>query len=240
MELFDRLFDRFGPQGWWPTTPIGATVPEYDLARRPDQLTEEQRWEIIVGAVLTQNTSWRNVTMALVALAESGKLALSSMAAMEPDELARLVKPSRYYNQKARRLRGLAVHVLEQHAGKPSVLLSGNLQHVRRSLLQLPGIGPETADSILLYADHRPVFVIDAYTRRITVRLGLADAGVSYGELQAAFMDKLPADAVLFNEFHALLVRHAVTFCRSRPQCRSCCLLSVCREGADSGVEGFP
>ena len=240
IELFDLLLGHFGAQGWWPTTPPGATSPVYDLHQTNDDLTEDQRWEIIVGAVLTQNTSWRNVTMALIALSENGKLSLPEMARIDPDSLARLVKPSRYYNQKARRLHGLVAHVLKQHEGKPSLLLAGDLGRVRQSLLDFEGIGPETADSILLYADHRPVFVIDAYTRRIAVRLGLADEGVSYHQLQAAFMDKLPADADLFNEFHALLVRHAVTFCKSRPQCRSCCLLEVCREATVSGVDTSP
>ena len=231
LQLYGHLLDHYGPQGWWPTTPPGSTVPVYDRGQDNDNLTEEQRWEIIVGAVLTQNTAWRNVTMALTALSEAQSLALPAMAAAEMSELSRLIRPSRYYNQKARRLGGLAVHLLEQHQGKPSLFLAGTTDLVRCRLLALPGIGPETADSILLYADHRAILVIDAYTRRIATRIGLAREGASYVDLQALFMDKLPGDADLFNQFHALLVRHAATFCTSRPRCERCCVSGQCREG---------
>ena len=231
LPLYKALLDRFGPQGWWPTTPPGGTEPVYDPQQRNADLTERQRWEIIVGAVLTQNTAWRNVTMALQALAAAGVMDVSKVAGADLRRLTHLLRPARYYNQKARRLRDLARYILGRHAGRPSNLLAGELSDVRKRLLSLPGIGPETADSILLYADHRPIFVVDAYTRRIVERLGMAAGELSYDRLQRQFMDKLPADPDLFNQFHALLVRHAAEVCKTRPSCAACCLLSNCPMG---------
>ncbi len=228
-SIYRQLHDHFGPQGWWPTTPPGETRPRYhpEAARR--QPDERQQWEIVVGAVLTQNTSWHNVEQALAALSTRKALDLPALHALKVDELAALIRPSGYYNQKTRRLQNIARYIVQNYGGSTAALLRRPAAALRRELLSLKGIGPETADSILLYAARYPFFVVDAYTRRICARLGLADADASYAELQTLFMDKLPADDVLFNEYHALLVKHAVTYCKVNPLCASCCLRRRCQ-----------
>ena len=227
-NTYRQLYEHFGPQGWWPTTPPGDIRARYypGTARLLD---EPQQWEIIVGAVLTQNTAWRNVEQALEALSAHQALELAALHALEVDELAALIRPSLYYNQKARRLQDIASYIIENYCGSVAALLRRPAPPLRRELLSLKGIGPETADSILLYAAGYPFFVVDAYTRRISSRLGLVAEDATYTELQALFMDKLPSDSDLFNEYHALLVRHAVTYCKKNPRCDSCFLKSHCR-----------
>jgi endonuclease-3 related protein len=230
-RLYQQLHRHFGPQGWWPTTPPGATRPRYYPGQLGRFLSEGERWEIAAGALLTQNTAWRNVELALEALHRRGALALPSLLALEERELAALIRPSGYYNQKARRLQHLARHLAAHHQGELGRLLAGPVQAARRELLALPGVGPETADSILLYAGGHPVFVVDAYTRRICTRLGWVEEGIGYAALQALFMENLPASPELFNEYHALLVKQAVTCCRARPDCGPCPLREGCRRG---------
>ena len=227
-NTYQQLYEHFGPQGWWPTTPPGDIRARYypGITRLLD---EPQQWEIIVGAVLTQNTAWHNVEQALEALSARQALELAALHALEVDELAALIRPSLYYNQKARRLQDIASYIIENYCGSVAALLQRPGKPLRRELLSLKGIGPETADSILLYAAGYPFFVVDAYTRRLSSRLGLAAEDATYAELQALFMDKLPSDSDLFNEYHALLVQHAVTYCRKKPRCDSCCLKSHCR-----------
>jgi endonuclease-3 related protein len=230
-RLYQQLYRRFGPQGWWPTTPPGQTRPQYHPGPAGRRLHESERWEIAAGALLTQNTAWRNVELALEALHRRGALALPALLALEEGELAALIRPSGYYNQKARRLRQLAEYLVARHRGELGQLLAGSTQAVRQELLALPGIGPETADSILLYAGGHPVFVVDAYTRRICSRLGWVEEGIGYGALQARFMENLPASSEMFGEYHALLVKQAVTYCRARPDCGPCPLRRRCRHG---------
>ena len=236
-RTFRDLYDHFGAQGWWPTTPPGQTRPRYFPGASRRQLSERDQWEIVVGAVLTQNTSWRNVVQALEALSSRGALELDGLLALDPDELARLVRPALYYNQKSARLRGIAQYIRDHYGGSTAALLARPAAALRPELLALKGIGPETADSIMLYAARYPFFVVDTYTRRICGRLGLAPAAASYADLQALFMDKLPADAVLFSEFHALLVKHATEYCRARPVCESCCLRARCPAGRRANAE---
>lgn len=230
-RLYQQLHRHFGPQGWWPTTPPGQTRPIYRPGQAARPLSEAERWEIAAGALLTQNTAWRNVELALEALHRRGALALPSLLVLEEGDLAALIRPSGYYNQKARRLRHLAGHLAAHHRGELGRLLAAPTAAARGELLAQPGIGPETADSILLYAGGHPVFVIDAYTRRICSRLGWVEEGIGYEALQELFMENLPASPELFNEYHALLVKQAVTYCRTRPDCGPCPLRRGCQHG---------
>ncbi|MBT4499616.1 MAG: endonuclease III domain-containing protein [Gemmatimonadetes bacterium] len=227
-NTYGLLFEHFGPQGWWPTTPRGELRPRYYPEAFRDHLLPEEQWEIVVGAFLTQNTAWRNVELALGNLSAGGLLNLRGMHDLEWDELAALIRPSGFFNQKSSRLKQLASHIVDRYDGRIDALLSRPLIGLRRELLSTPGIGPETADSILLYAARYPFFVVDAYTRRIFGRLGLFDPDLNYAAIQSIFMDHLPQEVQLFDEYHALLVRLAVTYCKTRPQCENCCLQELC------------
>ncbi len=186
IELYDRLFDVYGPQHWWPA---------------------ETPFEVIVGAVLTQNTSWKNVEKAITNLKDANQLKLESIAALTQDELAALIKPSGFFNVKARRLKNLCDWLQAQ--GGLAALSKWDTNELRQALLDIHGIGPETADDILLYAFERPVFVIDAYTRRLLKKLGLIEGNEDYEALRRMFESRLPAEHALYNEYHALIVRHA-------------------------------
>jgi endonuclease-3 related protein len=203
--VFERLLRHYGPQGWWP-----AQTP----------------FEVMVGAVLTQNTSWRNVERAIAGLAEAGLLDPKALLSADPQELARWLRPSGYFNVKARRLCSLCAWVVE-HGGIER-LRRWPTERLRASLLAVHGIGPETADDILLYAFSRPVFVIDAYTRRLGGRLGLLDPDAHYEVVRLDFERALGPDAALFNEYHALIVAHAKHVCSVRPRCGTCVLAARC------------
>lgn len=200
-EMFSLLLDHFGPQHWWP----GDTVSE-----------------IMIGAILTQNTNWKNVEKAIKNLKSEGLLSVTAIHSLNEKALAEVIRPAGYFNIKARRLKNLASYIIERYEGNVSQLLTEHTQTLRQGLLSIKGIGPETADSILLYAARRPVFVIDAYTYRILYRHGMAEDQAAYDELQALFMDHLPEDPGLFNEFHALVVRAGKQYCRKRPLCDTC------------------
>ena len=231
-RVYADLHACFGSQGWWPTTPPGEIRPRYYPGSARDRLSPGEQWEIAVGALLTQNTAWCNVEQALANLSTRSLLDLPAMAALPADELALLIRPSGYYNQKARRLHHLASYIIDIYGGDIGNLLSRPPAELRRELLALEGIGPETADSILLYAARYPFFVIDAYTRRIFGLLGRLDPDLKYAEMQSIFMDHLPRDPDLFAEYHALLVKLATTSCKTRPQCADCCLRTSCRHAA--------
>lgn len=175
-----------------------------------------------MGAILTQNAAWRNAARALARLRRARALDLGALLALSPGRLAALIRPSGTYRVKARRLRALAQHVRTRHGGRLARLLALPLPALRAELRAIPGIGAETADAIALYAAGRPVFVVDAYTRRILVRHRLVRPDVRDAALQALLMAHLPHDPALFNEFHALLVRVAKEHCRARPECRGC------------------
>jgi endonuclease-3 related protein len=195
------MFDHFGPQKWWP----GESV-----------------LEIMVGAVLTQNTNWKNVEKAIANLRQRDILSLEGLQSLSTAALAEAIRPSGYYNIKAKRLKNLIAFLMERYHGELLRFLEEETHVLREGLLSVNGIGPETADSILLYAAQRPVFVIDTYTFRILQRHGLIADPTTYDELQALFEEHLPADPPLFNEFHALIVMTAKAFCRPRPACRKC------------------
>ncbi len=210
--VYTTLFDHYGPQGWWP----GDTP-----------------FEVMVGAVLTQSTAWRNVEKAMANLKQANALDPQAIAALESAELAELIRPAGYFNVKARRLQSFCRWLLQQ--GGEAALQAWDDATLRRALLSVNGIGPETADDMLLYAFARPIFVIDAYTRRIFMRLGLIRGDERYEELRQHFEGQLkanhterPEQTQLFNEYHALIVIHAKQSCRSKPLCGGCCLRGHC------------
>ncbi|MFH1217656.1 MAG: endonuclease III domain-containing protein [Pseudomonadota bacterium] len=204
-DIYSTLYDHFGPQGWWP----GDTP-----------------FEVMVGAVLTQNTNWSNASRAIANLREESLLTPDSLADLPLSALAEKIRPSGYYNLKAKRLKNLLAMIInEEPDGDLDRFFSQDAGLLREKLLSVKGIGPETADSILLYAAGKPLFVIDAYTYRILSRHGLISEETDYDEMQSLFMDNLPADAGLFNEFHALLVRLGKDFCRKSKPCCSLCPL---------------
>lgn len=199
MTLYRRLFRNYGPQGWWPA---------------------KSRFEVMVGAVLTQNTAWINVERAITNLRGARCLSAGNILALEPGELADLIRPSGYFNIKERRLRSLCEWFRER--GGFRRLQRADTDSLRRDLLTVHGIGPETADDILLYAFERPVFVIDAYTRRLFARLGLAGGDEHYEALRLGIEAVLVPDVTFFNEYHALIVRHAKENCTGQRGCVHC------------------
>jgi endonuclease-3 related protein len=202
MQMFERLFSHFGPQHWWPgETPL----------------------EVAVGAVLTQNTNWANVAKAIANLKAAGALSLKQMLALAPADLAQLIRPAGYYNLKEKRLRNLLDFLALDSQGGLAALAARPLAQARAELLGVKGVGPETADSILLYACGQPTFVVDAYTFRALGRHGLVPASADYHGLRALFMASLPHEARLFNEFHALLVTLGKEHCKKgAPRCQGC------------------
>jgi len=206
-DIYRRLLDEYGPQRWWPA---------------------ESPFEVMVGAILTQSAAWANVEKAIGNLRRAGLLSPRGIHNQSLDELAPLVRPSGYYNAKAKKLKAM-VEWLGKHSDNLDKAFSGDTAELRSELLAVHGIGPETADSILLYAALKPVFVIDAYTRRILSRLGLASPEDTYDDLQRLFMANLEADVQIFNEYHALLVRLGKEACRKAPLCSQCCLAEICR-----------
>lgn len=201
LRLYDRLHRRYGPQRWWPA---------------------RSRFEVVVGAILTQNAAWRNAERAIVRLRAAGVLDLRGVLALPSGRLSLLIRPSGTFRVKARRLRAFARHVARRHRGRLSRLLALPLPALRTELRGIAGIGPETADAIALYAAGRPIFVVDAYTRRILARHRLVAPDADYATVQTLFMAHLPHDPALFNEFHALLVRVGKEHCRTRPRCEGC------------------
>ena len=212
-ELFDTLLAQYGPRHWWPG---------------------ETPFEVCVGAILTQNTNWGNVEKAIANLKAADRLSITGIATLLPDELAALIRPAGYFNVKAARLQAFTAFVRQGYHGSLDQLFAGSWQVTRQELLAVKGIGPETADSILLYAGQKPSFVVDAYTRRIFSRLGLVDEQISYDRLRDYFMDRLPQDTARFNEYHALIVELGKQSCRPKPQCSACCLAANCQHCAQN------
>jgi endonuclease-3 related protein len=202
-QLYDQTWQVFGPQDWWPG---------------------ETPFEVAVGAILTQNTNWHNVAQAIQALKDEGVLDPQPLLEMPETELARLIRPSGYYNIKARRLRHFLEFLESRYRGSMARMAQDELATLRPELLKVKGIGPETADSILLYALDKPTFVVDAYTFRVLSRHQLTGESSTYEELQRLFMDHLPAEVAFYQEYHALLVRLGKEFCRPRPRCEVCFL----------------
>jgi len=206
-EYYDALLAVHGPQNWWP----GRT-----------------RFEVIVGAILTQNTSWTNVQRAIAALRKEKLLTVEAIEQVSQKKLSRLIHSSGYFRQKARKLKAFVRYLRTEHGGSLTKMLRTPTPLLREQLLAVNGIGPETADSILLYAGGHPVFVVDAYTRRILERHHLAHGKESYEGIRGLFEKSLPASSELFNEFHALIVHTGKHFCRSSaPLCSGCALRTL-------------
>jgi endonuclease III related protein len=200
-QVFDQLLSAFGPQHWWPA---------------------ETPFEVIAGAILTQNTAWKNVEKAIAALRHNQLLEVDQIRHIPEADLAALIRPSGYYNQKARKLKHFCNYLSNHWQGDLQRFLGQDLETLRAQLLRLHGIGPETADSIALYAAGQPSFVVDVYTHRIFSRHGWIPEELGYHELRRYFMDCLPAEVNLFKEYHALLVRTGHHFCRRKPACNQC------------------
>lgn len=202
LDLHLRLSKFFGPLGWWPA---------------------ETPFEVCVGAILTQNTSWKNVERAIANLKRECVLTPHCLDVMPIEHLAELIRPSGYFNEKAKKLKSFAAFLMNEFGGRIEAMHAIDTDALRHRLLELPGLGPETVDSILLYALERPVFVIDAYTKRVFGRHGFFEEKITYPKAQEFFEAALPADARLFNEYHAEIVHLAKDFClKSKPLCGHC------------------
>ena len=201
MDLYESLLARFGPQHWWPG---------------------DSPTEVAIGAVLTQNTSWTNVEKAIANLKSIGAIDFDTLLKINDEELAEIIRPAGYYNTKSRYLKHLASFVTALPNGRLDDLQQLDLAEARRQLLAVKGLGPESADSILLYACNMPTFVVDAYTRRVLSRHGLIEATASYDQIKRLFEDALPRETPLFNEFHALIVKLCKEHCRTTAQCARC------------------
>jgi endonuclease-3 related protein len=207
IKIFDVLYSTYGPQGWWPG---------------------EDPLEIILGAILTQNTAWHNVTLAIANLKGEGLLEPGALLEAEPERIKALIAPTGFFNVKYDRLKSV-LEYLVRHNMDLERFRRLPIADLRNELLEVNGIGPETADSILLYAFDRPIFVVDAYTRRLFPRLGYGwMEKAPYEEIQRLFMAELPSDSDLYNEFHALIVAHCKAVCRKEPLCSDCGLSALC------------
>lgn len=213
LQIYEKLYKAYGPQHWWPAT--------------------DGPFEVIIGAILTQNTAWSNVEKAIRSLKAKRLLSIRALKGVSKSKLALAIRSSGFFNVKARRLKSFMTHLSRHHHDRLVSLFASGVQNLRDELLGIDGIGPETADSIVLYAANKPVFVVDAYTRRIFKRLGFLSPprprpNDDYHSIQKMFQDHLPKKTSLYNEYHALIVRHAKEYCRKRPVCSLCPLEALC------------
>lgn len=204
--IYDLLYGHFGDLRWWP-------------AKSP--------FEVIIGAILTQNTAWGNVEKAIGNLRDRQFVSPEALVQLPEQELAALIRPSGYYRLKTKRLKSFLGFLFDHYNGDLAAMFARDTWDLRGELLQVNGIGEETADSILLYAGFKPVFVVDAYTRRIFSRHGIAEASAPYRDIQSLVMNLIAPDVRLYNQFHALLVNAAKYFCRKRPACNGCPLSAM-------------
>ncbi len=223
-ELYETLLSVYGPQGWWPLRSGKHNIVFTEGGYHPGvsvKLSLNEQFEISAGAVLTQNTAWNNAASAIDALLTAGMLSAEAVAAAEHEKLAGLIRSSGYFNQKAERLKILADYYIRKRGEIPE----------RAELLRLKGIGPETADSILLYAWDIPVFVIDAYTRRLLSKITADESfqRMKYEDVRYVFEHSLAESVGIYQEYHALVVIHCKTFCRKVPFCKGCPLVSICK-----------
>ncbi len=210
LALHDHLLNAYGPQHWWPG---------------------ETPFEVLVGAVLVQNTAWKNVEKAIVNLKDEGMLSPEAIHASPAEELSEWIRPAGYFRVKARRLKRLIDFLFERYNGSLDALFADDLESARAGLLSVNGVGPETADSILLYAGRMPTFVVDAYTKRVLGRHGWIGFDADYHQIQEWMVNSLPRETELYNEFHALLVRVGHLHCRKTPKCEGCPLVDLLPEG---------
>jgi len=201
MEMYNKLFNAFGPQHWWPG---------------------ETPFEVMVGAILTQSTNWKNVEKAINNLKSAGVFSPEAILELPPSKLASLIKSSGYFNQKTKKLKNFLKFFKENYNFSIKRMKEEELTVLREKLLSVKGIGRETADSILLYALEKPIFVVDAYTYRVLTRHNIVPEDATYDEIQSLFMDNLEHEVKLFNEYHALFVRVGKEFCKRNPECDNC------------------
>jgi endonuclease-3 related protein len=222
-EIYTLLFHTFGPQKWWPVD------NNYHKKKRSDS-----RVEVIVGAILTQNTAWANVEKALTNLKKKNLLTLKKIATINTENLKSMIQPSGYFNQKSIRLKNIAKHLHTEYKDNLDSFFNKETNKIRQELLSLDGIGPETADSILIYAGNHPVFVVDAYTKRICKRIPVNVKSDAYEEIQQYFEDELKKKffkektTTIFKEMHAIIVLLAKIYCKKKPECKTCPLNKYC------------
>jgi endonuclease-3 related protein len=207
-HIYKLLYHRFGKRNWWPA---------------------DSPFEVVVGAILTQNTSWTNVEKAISNLKRANVLSALKLYNQPVSEIAGLIRPSGFYNQKAKRLKLMVKHIVEKYKGDIDRMCKKGIVELRNELLSINGIGKETADSIILYACNKPLFVVDRYTHRVFSRHGLIEEQMEYDEIQEMFMDNLDHEINIFNEYHALIVELAKNFCRTKPLCDACPLSDLPR-----------
>ena len=209
MQIYQTLLEHFGSRGWWPA---------------------DSRLEVIFGAVLTQAVAWKNVTRAIGNLKSAHLIDITAILNINEEDLAQYIKPALYHRQKARKLKALMTFIATEYNGDLDLMFTEPLPLLRKKLLAVWGIGPETADSILLYAGDKTIFVVDTYTKRIFYRLGMVDENISYQEMQEYLQHHVPSDSYIYNEYHALLVGLGANYCKkSRPLCNQCPLLKFCK-----------
>lgn len=209
LKIFQKLLKHYGPRKWWPA---------------------KTRFEVIVGAILVQNVSWKNAKTAIGNLKRAGLLSPKAIISAEHNKIADKIRSSRFYNQKAKKLKAFSRFLIKKHGGSLDRMFSLNMESLRKELLSIKGIGRETADSILLYAGKKLSFVSDAYTERFLQRYGLLNGMKGYEEIRKFFMDNLPKDVDLYNEYHALIVHHGYAVCRAKPDCQQCALKVIDRK----------
>jgi len=223
LKIYNKLLNYFGPQNWWPVTNQGSIKPTYE---HREKLTERQKLEICIGAILTQNTAWKNVEIAIENLNKENLIDIRKLKKIDKKKLARLIKSAGYYNQKAIKLKTFAKYIAENYKGNLKEFFKKDIEKLREELLTIKGVGKETADSIILYAAEKPIFVVDAYTKRIFDRIGYKEE--TYEQLQNLFMENLEKDTKLFNEYHALLVELGKKICKTKPLCDKCPVKEEC------------
>ncbi len=212
MDYYHTMRSHFGFRNWWPA---------------------DSPFEVCVGAILTQNTAWKNVVRAIDNLKAASSLNPQSIYAMTHDQLAGLIRPAGYFNVKAKRLKNLIAHIVEEHGSDLDAMLTQRVGALHAALLTVNGVGYETADSIILYAAGKPVFVVDAYTKRVLVRHGFLPPDADYSTMQELFHKHIPRDAELYNDFHAQFVAVGHHFCKRKPLCDACPLGGFLKRGTE-------
>jgi endonuclease-3 related protein len=209
MQIYHTLLEHFGPRGWWPA---------------------DSRLEVIIGAVLTQAVAWKNVTRAIDNLKLASLMDINAIIDIDEEKLAQHITPALYHRQKARKLKALMNFIATEYNGNLDLMFTESLPVLGKKLLKVWGIGPETADSILLYAGDKMIFVVDTYTKRIFYRLGMVEENISYQEMQEFLEYHIPPNLYIYNEYHALLVGLGANYCKkSKPRCSQCPLQNLCK-----------
>jgi len=221
--IYEKLLKAFGPQHWWPVTKEHELIPKY---HKDINLGEKQKLEICFGAILTQNTNWKNVEKAIIQLNKNQLISINKIININNKKLASIIRSSGYHNQKAKKLKNFCLFLFNNYNGNINEFFNNEIKLLREELLGVNGVGPETADSMILYAAQKPVFVVDAYTKRIIGRIGFKEE--TYDELQELFIKNLELNEKVFNEYHALLVALGKNICKKKPLCDKCTLNSIC------------